>query len=556
MCHRNLFYHIAVISFTGIITISVAAQQKPDSGHTIQELNKSSFFPKTRLMQSITEPVKQEITAPGGTVVQIKTIVVSGNSIFSDEELLSLLDIKGKTLDFSAIHNLADTITAFYHAHDYPFTRAVIPAQTLTDGKLQIKIIEGRYGDIFISNNEINTNYIEAAQQYLSLLKSGNIIKGSELENICLILDDQPGYKVTPVIRPGDKIGSGDLIVNMSPETPHGGSVRIDNHGNRYTGSGRVEVKGYLNSPLTFGDKFDTTIIYTEEKMWFGSVSYSLPILHSGLRGNMGFQHTDYQLGKEFSSLDAHGTADIISTGLSYPLIRSQQKNLSLFTTYQRKWLVDEQRITSTKAKKSSDTITTALNFDYRDTLWGGGVTYGSLSWTHGLLDLDDNLYTIDNLTAHTQGVFDKINWDIRRLQTLPTQKLSLFTRIVGQKAFENLDSSEDFGLGGPSAVRAYPAGESYGDEGMLGQIELRYIYKNNINPYIFYDYGHIKTNHTAWTTQDNDRTIGGIGLGLRATYKKLNIDTAAAWRAIGGPPQSDSRITTPTFWLNISYSF
>ncbi|NOH72203.1 ShlB/FhaC/HecB family hemolysin secretion/activation protein [Vibrio pectenicida] len=482
--------------------------------------------------------------------------MLNGNSIFSDETLLSLLDTTARTLDFSGIRSLANTITAFYHTHDYPFTRAIIPAQTLTDGKLQIEIIEGRYGDISISNDELNADYLETAQQYLSLLKAGNIIKGSELENICLILDDQPGYKVTPVIRPGESIGLGDLIINMSPDTHYGGSVRLDNHGNRYTGSGRIEAKGYLNSPLTFGDKFDTTIIYTEENMWFGSLAYSLPLLHSGLRGNMGFQHTDYQLGKEFSSLDAHGTADIISAGLSYPLIRSQQKNLSFFTTYQRKWLVDEQRITSTKAKKSSDTITTALNFDYRDTFWGGGVTYGSLSWAHGFLDLDDNLYAVDNLTAHTQGVFDKINLDVRRIQALPAKKLSLYVRIVGQKAFENLDSSEDFGLGGPNGVRAYPVGESYGDEGIFGQVELRHTYNNNINPYIFYDYGHIKTNHTSWTTQDNDRSIGGIGFGLQAIYKSLNIDTAAAWRTIGGFPQSDSRITTPTLWLNISYNF
>nr|WP_281272887.1 ShlB/FhaC/HecB family hemolysin secretion/activation protein [Vibrio pectenicida] len=200
--------------------------------------------------------------------------------------------------------------------------------------------------------------------------------------------------------------------------------------------------------------------------------------------------------------------------------------------------------------------MTTALNFDYRDTFWGGGVTYGSLSWAHGFLDLDDNLYAVDNLTAHTQGVFDKINLDVRRIQALPAKKLSLYVRIVGQKTFENLDSSEDFGLGGPNGVRAYPVGESYGDEGIFGQVELRHTYNNNINPYIFYDYGHIKTNHTSWTTQDNDRSIGGIGFGLQATYKSLNIDTAAAWRTVGGLPQSDSRITTPTLWLNISYNF
>ena len=532
------------------------AQQQPDAGHTSQELNSQIVAPKSSSVPSFTAPATPKNIKSGGAIVQIKSIELNGNSVISDQALLAILDIEGKEYDFAGLQNLARKITDFYHQHDYPFARAILPAQTLAEGKLKIEIIEGRYGKVSVSSDDTSVEYQESAQEYLSVLNSGSVIKGSELETICLILDDQPGFRVIPVVKPGENIGLGDLVVNIRPDKPYGGSVNLDNKGNRYTGSGRIQLDGYLNSPFIFGDKLDTSLVYTEENMWFGSLSYSLPLLYPGLRGNIGLQHTDYQLGKEFTSLDAHGTADILSLGLNYPLMRSQKQNISLFTTYQRKWLVDKQGATATKAEKSSNLITTALNFDFRDLLGGGGVTYGSISWTHGFLDLDDGLYAIDNLTAHTDGVFDKINFDVRRINNLPIKYHSLYVRITGQKAFENLDSSEDFGLGGPNGVRAYPVGESYGDEGILSQIELRRVYNTRVSSYLFFDYGYTRTNHTPWTTLDNGRTIGGAGLGFQYTFKNIEMDTTVAWRTVGGPPQSDSRITTPTFWLNMSYNF
>lgn len=44
-----------------------------------------------------------------------------------------------------------------------------------------------------------------------------------------------------------------------------------------------------------------------------------------------------------------------------------------------------------------------------------------------------------------------------------------------GQLANRNLDSSEQFYLGGADAVRAYPQGEAGGDSGYQATAELRY---------------------------------------------------------------------------------
>jgi len=358
-----------------------------------------------------------------------------------------------------------------------------------------------------------------------------------------------------PIIRPGQQPGTGDLDLKLERDKRFGGSITADNHGNRYTGQWGGELDLYANSPLMFGDRLDLSGIYTEQNMWYGSARYELPIGHDGLRANVGYAHTHYELGGSFSSLDAHGTAKIASAGLSYPIIRSQKTNLYVSANYEHKWLNDDEDATDSNDSKSSDDAILVVNFDRRDDFLGGGITYGVLSWTHGFLNLDHGLEEADRSTAKTQGQFNKFNLDVARVQALPLENLTLYGRFSAQISTDNLDSSEDFGLGGPNGVRAYPTGESYGDEGLLTQVELRYAI-GPVTPYAFFDYGYSVTNEDPWTSGDNRRSIGGGGLGVRASYHGWDADALAAWRAFGGKPESDTKDRVPLFWVSLTYNF
>ncbi len=230
--------------------------------------------------------------------------------------------------------------------------------------------------------------------------------------------------------------------------------------------------------------------------------------------------------------------------------------NLVLSGGYHHKWLTDEQSSVGSTNKKKSDVIPLTLSFDRKDSFGGGGVSYGAVTWTHGVLDLDSTLATADRTTARSEGHFDKINFDFTRLQLTPINNLTGFAHISAQKAFDNLDSSEDFSLGGVSGVRAYPTGEGYGDEGYVIQLEARYKLNDKIEPYLFYDQGYSRTNQDPWVAGNNNRNINGAGIGLRLNHKNLNIDASAAWSTNGGSPVSDNRDEVPVVWLKANYSF
>ena len=540
------------LRFFAATLIATPAFAAPDAGQSLQQIKQQTpLIPESSTPLVIESPATAKHT-PGGPKVTVDKIAFHGNTVFTNDQLLAVLgDLRGKSFDLAGLKTLADRITTYYHAEGYPFARALIPTQNSSAGTLQIEIVEGRYGTVKLNSTDPRA---AQAEKFLAPLHPGALIENDTLERTSLILSDQPGYSETPVIRPGQTVGTGDLDVTMKRDARLTGSVGLDNGGDRYTGRLRARADLAANSPLMFGDQFTLSSLYTQENLWFGALGYNAPLGTSGLRGNVGYTHTYYELGKQFSALDANGTADVASAGLSYPIVRSQQINLSASATYQHKWLNDDQGATGTDTDKSSDSLPLALNFDLRDTLGGGGLTYGAASWTHGVLDLDHALKATDSTTARSNGGYDKFNLDLARLQSLPAN-FSAFARFSGQYALNNLDSSEKFGLGGPTGVRAYPTGEGFGDQGYFAQVELRYQI-GQFAPYTFYDQGHVDTNHDAFAAGSNGRTLSGAGFGTRIDIAPFTADASLAWRTEGGDPTSDTKHDSPMIWASLGYKF
>lgn len=549
-------FRLSASSLALLLAMPVFAQTAPDAGQTLQQLTPPRQAPRPGTSVNIEAP-KAAPTLPGGTHVVLKTVNVSGSSIFSEAELLAVLGpVTGNSYDLAGLRGLAERIGAHYHAAGYPFARAYLPAQPLQDGSLRIEVVEGRYGKVQASGEPA---LVAAAQGYLDALQPGAVIAGAPLERATLVLDDLPGVKIVPVVRPGQEIGRGDLDVAVERTPAISGSLGLDNHGNRYTGQYRLSGGVQIDSPFLFGDQIMARAIYSDENLWLGSVGYSLPLGTSGLRGNIGYSHTAYELGKEFKSLNATGTAAVSSLGVSYPVIRSQAANLTVLATYQYKDLNDRQGVAGSDDTKSSQSLPLSLQFDRRDRIGGGAVTYGVLTWTPGELKLGSTLESGDRTSGtNSRGSFNKLNLDVARVQALPGD-FSLFGRVSAQWADKNLDSSEGFSLGGPNGVRAYPTGEANGDEGWLAQLELRYAL-GAFSPFVFYDAGSIRVNAkpgsiTPKVTQ-NTRSIGGGGIGVRYQQGPFAVDASVAWQTEGGKAQSDSSDQDPRAWLALSYRF
>lgn len=492
--------------------------------------------------------------APGGARVTLKSVEISGNKSIATETLLAQLGpVEGQVLDMAGLTAMADSLGTFYRQAGFPFAQVYLPPQDLKPGVLRIQVQEGTYGSVTAVGQE---DLPAGAQPFLDYgLKHGDPIQNQQLERTLLILDDQPGMKIRPVLKPGAQTGEADLIVGVERGSYTSGEVGFDNTGPRSTGEYRVHGTLFVNSPFRYGDKISLNAMTTNENMWLGSVDYEAPIGASGLRGQIGYAHTSYVLGGSFASLDAHGLAKVTTARLAYPLVRSQATNVLLFVGLQHKQLEDDYRASSLLRNKWTRGIPVGLQFDKRDTLLGGGVTYGSLTWFEGKLDLDAAATVTDGNTAKSGGSFSKVNLDIARIQKL-TEDSSAYVRFSGQWARKNLDASEKFNLGGYYGVRAYPLGEGVGDKGWFTQMEWRYA-MDTVTPFLFYDYGKSHANVQPWDTNSGAvRTVAAAGLGARTLYDKWSIDGTIAWRTTGGPSTADNADRHPRVFVMLGRRF
>jgi hemolysin activation/secretion protein len=259
---------------------------------------------------------------------------------------------------------------------------------------------------------------------------------------------------------------------------------------------------------------------------------------------------------------------------MGYSLIRSRRSDLRIDAEFDHAALTDDS-IAGRIDDKRVNSGTLTLFGDNRDTLGGGGFTSLSLSWTPGDLDLSrvPGAQATDAAGLGTEGSFHRIDASVARLQSLPAH-FSFFARLTGQWASKNLDSSQEFSLGGPYALRAWPIGEGRGDMGFIGSAELLYDLPappeaGTLQFAAFLDTGGVKIDEDpngialANACGCNSYELSDAGIGVRWHFRFIDLDASYA-HALGGNPgrglidgaNADGGHDRHAFWLRASVGY
>jgi hemolysin activation/secretion protein len=306
-------FSIILAALAALFAVASAfAQTPPNAGQLLQQERTAPQLPQTAPALRIQPPASLSLL-PGGVTVTLQGVRFNGNTVFSAEQLAAALgEVTGKSFDMAGLQGLAQRLSEHYRAGGYPFARAYLPEQKFADGVLTLTVLEGRYGQVTTAGDAA---LAVPARHFLAYIKPGAVIETAALERATLVLGDLPGIKTAPIIRPGQELGAGDLVVEVSRTPGWRGDVGMDNYGNRYTGEYRLRLNLTVDCPFTFGDQLTLRSLVSHTGQWLGNLGYSLPIGGSGLRGNVGYAHTYYELGEQFASLGATGTADITTLG-------------------------------------------------------------------------------------------------------------------------------------------------------------------------------------------------------------------------------------------------
>ncbi len=535
---------------------SAFAQNPPSAGGQIQQIPpapvREKAFPEIRIEQGGTPA-----TADSDRVkILVNSLHVTGQTRYSEAELVAITGFSpGSQLTLSELRGMASMIANYYHRHGYFVAQAYLPAQDIKDGTVEISVIEGRYGNVTLRNQ---TNISDSlANGLLGGLNSGDTIAIDPLESRLLLLSDVPGVNVRSTLAPGTEVGTSDLIVDVTPGQRVTGSVEADNAGDYYTGEYRVGATVNINNLTGHGDVASFRALTSGSGLNYGRVSYQAPFGKATV--GVAYAALNYRLGKEFEPLHAHGTAEVASVYGSYPLIRSRDTNLYALLEFDAKTFQDKIDLTSSVTDKKARVLMAALHGNHRDNFGGGGLSSYSLTQTFGDLDIETPAaLALDAATARTNGRYQKLAFDAARLQRV-TDRISLYGSIYGQFASKNLDISEKMGLGGMYAVRAYPVGEAYADEGYVATLEARLLLPRfsermpgQMHLVGFVDSGTVTLDNNPWAAGENHRTLSGAGVGLTwADYNNFVINTYWAHK-LGSEVATSAPDKNGRFWFQV----
>jgi hemolysin activation/secretion protein len=529
-----------------------AFAQPTNAGGQLQQIPPAPLQPPAPPVFQVEPRAAEAETGPPGARIRVDVLHVTGQTVFSEEDLIAASGfMPGSELNLAELRAVAARISAYYHAHGYFLAQAYLPQQDVTAGAVTITVIEGRYGEIRLQNESRLADGV--ARRRLAGLESGDIVASAPLERRLLLLSDIPGVAIRSTLVPGGTVGTSDLLVDVAPGRSVTGSVEADNAGNRYTGPYRGGGTLNINNPAGIGDMLSLRVLASTSGLAYGRVAYQAPIGNLTLAA--AYSHIRYDLGREFSSLDAHGTADIVGVYASYPLIRSRDHNLYALAGFEAQWFEDRIDLFDAVSRKRSNVLTLGLAGDSRDAT---GWTNYAIGLTLGDLDIRTPIdRAADALTARSNGGFGKIQFSLARQQTI-SGPLSLYAGLRGQLAFANLDSSQKMELGGAYAVRAYPEGEAYGDQGYVATLEARLMldqwlpsFPGELQAIAFIDGGIVEYAHNPWFTGSNRAYRSGAGAGL-AWFGPDNLIVRATYAHRLGDPATSAPDHDGRFWFQI----
>ena len=533
---------------------SLFAQQPPSAGSQIQQIPPAPVPQKAAPTIRIQPSSAPATPASDAAKIVVSSLQVTGAQTYSEAELVALTGFSpGSELTLADLRSMALKITEHYRSKGYFVAQAYLPAQEIRNGAVIVVVVEGQYGKIAVRNQSNLSDTL--VQRQLDGLNTGDTIAIAPLESRLLLLSDIPGVNVTSTLTPGASVGASDLIVDITPGQRVTGSIDADNGGNRYTGEYRLGATVNLNNAAGLGDVASLRVLTSGAGLNYARGSYQVQL--GKATAGVAYSWLGYELGKEFSSLQANGTAKIASVYGSYPLIRSRNTNLYALLAFDHKTLQDRVDTTSSIVDRKAQVLMATLRGDHRDSLGRGGLTSYALTGTVGNIDIQTpSMRAFDAATAQSNGHFTKLGFSAMRLQSV-TDSVSLYAGINGQIGSKNLDSSEKMQLGGMNGVRAYPEGEAYADQGYLLTLEARMQLPKlseqmpgQLELVGFIDTGSVTLNKNPWTIGDNRRTLSGAGIGLNwSAYNNFVVRTSYA-RKLGSGSATSAPDKSGRFWI------
>lgn len=446
--------------------------------------------PQAPVMPSLTLPADErgQIRTPAGNArVTVKQVRFTGDVTIPGPRARSVTEAAlqkvvspwlGRPLSFGDLQAMTAAVTTYYRDRGVLLARAILPPQTIRDGRLTVQVIPGKYDHATLHNSS-RLRDAQAMRMVNAGTPAGTVVTKGGLERTALLLAEVPGVEAQVALKSGSQPGTSAPEVTLTPGKRVGGYVGLDNQGDPTTGRSRVMAGVYANGLLGYGDQLRVDLLdaYEKSNLFNGSLDYSLLAGGYGTRVGVSYSHLNYHY--NFLQQGYNGYSDNWGVYVTHPWIRTARARVDVRLDAGQQFLTDKYpaQLFMGLGEEGRKRVTLG-SVTVSGSVAGvpGGVTGFSLQGTTGSLDYRNDLSRLINFSDElgSSGQFARLNWGLNHDQQV-WGPFSVYAGLNGQLANHNLDSSQKFLLGGPSAVRAYDIGTGSVDNGTVATGEVRW---------------------------------------------------------------------------------
>jgi hemolysin activation/secretion protein len=269
----------------------------------------------------------------GQIQVFVKSIVLTGNTVFSNEEIAAVAKpYENRTLTTEDLERLRLALTLLYVNNGYITSGAVIPDQDVEDGVIQIQIIEGALSRIdFEGTKWFRPGYLS---DRVALGARPPLKLEPIQERLQLLQRDLRIERINAELRPGDERGESILNVKVREYSPWKMWLDFNNYQTPIVGAERGLMTLAHQNVTGHGDPLSVTYGGSRGVHPIIDVAYTLPLNPYDTTFTASYRRNEFLVvADQFRALDLNSESEIFGFTLRHPIYRSLTDELAVAVT-------------------------------------------------------------------------------------------------------------------------------------------------------------------------------------------------------------------------------
>jgi hemolysin activation/secretion protein len=451
--------------------------------------------------------------------VFVRQITVTGNTIFSAEDLAAVTaPYVNRYVTSEELETLRLELTRLYVNAGYINSGAVLPDQTVTEGVITYRIIEGQLTSVTVEGNRwFREGYL---RKRLALDVEPPLRIGALQERLQRLQQDDRIERLDAELRPGVLLGESELHVRVEERLPFFVALTFDNYQSATIGAERGLITVAHRNLTGHGDIWSFTYGRSAGLDPQVDTSYILPLSPRDTTAILRYQRNNSSvIEARFEPLDIESESEIFTVGLRHPVYRTLRRELALALIGERlqsKTFLLGQPFSFSLGARDGEATDTALRLsaEWLDRTPDQVIAIRS-RLSLGIDALGATINDGDLPDGQFFAWLGQFQWGRR----LTTGDIQLLFRLDVQLTSDPLLPLEQIAVGGRFSVRGYRENQLVRDNGLIASLESRIPMIRNrswaelvqLVPFVDFGRGWNQTIPTPDPT-----TLVSVGLGLR----------------------------------------